>query len=405
LVNFGSAIKQLKPVLNRNKDFSMVAFIITWKRIVLPVFFLVFFASIKANPGSDSIKSTTILRKQLTAEDIRMGERLFFGLVTTDNKAVSCASCHYSKYIDTLNWNPSAYDISNLYFSKSSKDLADILQNPTGKRMADAHNGIVLDDRQIAQIKGFMDKFQAKGVPEPKPPAGNLILFILSVVIALALTLDLIFLRLIKYRLLSVALLLLVLFYQVDVLAHDAIALGRSENYAPTQPIKFSHYVHATGNKIDCKYCHSTVEYSKAAGIPSVNVCLNCHTLVREGTHSGQYEISKIHYANDNHIPIKWIKVHNLPDHVFFSHAQHVSAGKVQCIECHGDVANMNVIRQEKDLSMGFCIKCHREREVQFFDNAFYKKYEDLHKAYKDGKIKHVTVEMIGGTECMKCHY
>jgi hypothetical protein len=271
--------------------------------------------------------------------------------------------------------------------------------------MTEAHSGISLDDRQIAEIKGFMDKIQAAGEPERKPAAGNLILFIISIVIALVLTMDMIFFKILKPRLLTVALLLIVLFYQVDVLAHEAIAVGRSKDYAPTQPIKFSHYVHATGNKIDCRYCHSTVEYSKAAGIPSVNVCLNCHTLVREGTHSGQFEISKIHYANDNHKPIQWIKVHNLPDHVFFSHAQHVSAGKVQCIECHGDVAGMNVIRQVKDLSMGFCIKCHREKEVQFFDNAFYKKYEELHKAVKEGKIKGVTVEMIGGTECMKCHY
>lgn len=383
----------------------MVAFILTRKKIGISFFCLLFFLSSKANYNSDSIKSPIDSTKKLTTEDIRMGERLFFGLVKTGEKAVSCASCHYTKYLDTLNWNPSAFEISRLYYSKTSKDLGDILQNPTGKKMTEVHSGIALDDKQVEQIKGFMDTFQARGLPEPKPPAGNLILFIISLVIALALTIDLIFLRLIKPRLLSVALLLLVLFYQVDVIAHEAIAIGRSKNYAPVQPIKFSHYVHATGNKIDCRYCHSTVEFSKSAGIPSVNVCLNCHTLVREGTHSGQFEISKIHYANDNHIPIKWIKVHNLPDYVFFSHAQHVAAGKIQCIDCHGDVANMNVIRQEKDLSMGFCIKCHREKEVQFFDNAFYKKYEDLHNAIKEGKIKRVTVEMIGGTECMKCHY
>jgi cytochrome c553 len=405
LVIFGTAIQQIKPNSGRNKDFSMVAFNLKWKKIGLTALTLLLFFSSKANTGTDSLKSPSNIVKQLTAEDIRMGERLFFGLVSTGENNVSCASCHYTKYIDTLNWNPSAFEISRLYISKNAKDLADILQNPTGKKMNEVHVGITLSDKQIEQIKGFMDKYQASGAPERKPHAGNLILFIISVVIALGLTIDLIFLRLIRSRLLAVALLLLVFFYQVDVIAREGIAIGRSENYAPSQPIKFSHYVHATGNKIDCRYCHSTVEYSKAAGIPSVNVCLNCHTLVREGTHSGQFEISKIHYANDNHVPVQWIKVHNLPDHVFFSHAQHVSAGKVQCVECHGDVAGMNVIRQVKDLSMGFCIKCHREKEVQFFDNAFYKKYEDLHKAFKDGKIKRVTVEMIGGTECMKCHY
>ena len=405
MVIFDTAIQQITPVLSRNKDFSMVAFNLTWKKIGLTALSLLLIASSKANTSTDSIKTPVNLSKQLTAEDLRMGERLFFGLVKTGDKTVSCASCHYTHYIDTLNWNPSAYDISSLYLSKGPKDLADILQNPTGKKMNEVHSGITFEDKQIEQIKAFMDKYQAEGKPARKVLAGNLVLFIISVLIALGLTIDLIFLRIIKSRLLSVALLLLVMFYQVDVIAREAIAVGRSKNYAPVQPIKFSHYVHATGNKIDCRYCHSTVEFSKSAGIPPVNVCLNCHTLVREGTHSGQFEITKIHYANDNHIPIQWLKVHNLPDHVFFSHAQHVSAGKLQCAECHGDVANMNVVKQVKDLSMGFCINCHRQKEVQFFDNAFYKKYEELHKELKDGKIKRVTVEMIGGTECMKCHY
>ena len=144
---------------------------------------------------------------------------------------------------------------------------------------------------------------------------------------------------------------------------------------------------------------------SKNAGIPPVNVCMNCHLVVRTGTRSGVTEISKIITAFENLKPIEWIQVHNLPDHVFFSHAQHVTAGKVSCQECHGDVKSMHVIRQVSDLSMGWCINCHRNRKVDFKDNIFYSQYGDLAEKLKNKQIDSVTVSMIGGTECMKCHY
>jgi hypothetical protein len=139
--------------------------------------------------------------------------------------------------------------------------------------------------------------------------------------------------------------------------------------------------------------------------LPSANVCINCHIIVREGTNSGKFEIDKIHHAFDNNIPIEWVRVHNLPDHVFFSHAQHVGAGKLDCKECHGPVEEMNVLTQHSDLSMGWCLDCHKTKKVQFVENGYYKTYKEFHEQIKSGKMDSVTVEQIGGTDCMKCHY
>ncbi len=103
--------------------------------------------------------------------------------------------------------------------------------------------------------------------------------------------------------------------------------------------------------------------------------------------------------------PIEWIKIHNLPDHVYFNHAQHVSVGEVECQQCHGPVEKMEVVAQHSPLSMGWCVNCHRTTEVKFADNPYYESYETYHEQFKDGKRDKVTVEDIGGIECQKCHY
>lgn len=103
--------------------------------------------------------------------------------------------------------------------------------------------------------------------------------------------------------------------------------------------------------------------------------------------------------------PIEWIRVHNLPDHVYFNHAQHVSVGKVECQDCHGKVEEMAVVKQHAPLSMGWCINCHRKTEVKFDDNEYYASYKAYHEQLADGNKEKVTVEDIGGLECQKCHY
>ena len=203
--------------------------------------------------------------------------------------------------------------------------------------------------------------------------------------------------------------------------------LGRSKDYQPEQPIYYSHTVHAGINQINCLYCHGGAQESKHANIPSVNVCMNCHMGIAEyakgpklyredGTEvDGTAEIQKLYqYAgwdpakkqyNGKGKPIEWIRIHNLPDHVYFNHAQHVKAGQVQCQTCHGEIQKMGEVYQHADLSMGWCVNCHRETKVQFADNKYYSIYEKFHEDLKNKKMDSVTVEKIGGLECQKCHY
>jgi mono/diheme cytochrome c family protein len=188
--------------------------------------------------------------------------------------------------------------------------------------------------------------------------------------------------------------------------------IGVYQGYKPEQPIAFSHKIHAGQNGINCVYCHTSAEKGKTAGIPSLNVCMNCHTYVAEGP-SGTEEIAKIYAAldynpetkeyGDNPTPVEWVRVHNLPDLAYFNHSQHVVVGKIECQQCHGEVEEMGVAEQHSPLTMGWCIECHRTTSVQVTNNEY---YEDLHErtpAWHDGDP--VTVQRIGGLECAKCHY
>jgi mono/diheme cytochrome c family protein len=204
------------------------------------------------------------------------------------------------------------------------------------------------------------------------------------------------------------------------------MGVGMEQNYQPEQPIAFSHALHAGENQIDCNYCHSSARHSKHSGIPSANVCMNCHMYV-DGSEitddagnlkydgEGSPEIAKIYAAigwdseNREYIedyeqqPIKWVRIHNLPDLAYFNHSQHVSAAQLECQECHGPVETMEEVYQYSELTMGWCINCHRETEVQFNKNEYYQDFhEELTEKYHGEKI---TAEKIGGLECGKCHY
>ena len=227
------------------------------------------------------------------------------------------------------------------------------------------------------------------------------------------------------------------------MVVNAAIGLGRMKDYQPLQPIYYSHKVHAGTNQINCLYCHSGAQDSKHANIPSVNICMNCHKGIKEygkdsepltredGTSvNGTAEIQKIYkYAgwnpltnsynedkNGDGVPdgareIQWTRIHNLPDHVYFNHSQHVKVGKQQCQTCHGPIQEMPEVYQYAELSMGWCINCHRESKVDFYNkedssgNKFYSINEKFHQDMKSGKLDSITVEKIGGTECQKCHY
>lgn len=190
--------------------------------------------------------------------------------------------------------------------------------------------------------------------------------------------------------------------------------IGIYTGYQPSQPIAFSHKIHAGDNAINCVYCHSGAEKSKTAGIPTINICMNCHKGISKGPLTGTKEIAKIYEAagwdpnkgeyNKPQKPVQWVKVHALPDFVFFSHQQHVVVGKQACANCHGDLKTMTVAKQVQPLTMGWCIDCHKKTEVPGMkDNPY---YESLHKKLAEKyKGQPITVDKMGGIECAKCHY
>ena len=257
---------------------------------------------------------------------------------------------------------------------------------------------------------------------------------------------------------------------------NNAIDMGRQQDYAPEQPVKFSHATHAGLHQIDCQYCHDGARRSKHSVIPATNTCMNCHRAIKKGSKYGTAELTKIfasigydpssdkylenydewdeakieelykdwiseNYVKDNELvaidaegkaevskqwkeikssltnetkpqiqgPIEWVRIHNLPDHVYFNHAQHVSVGQVECQTCHGKMEEMELARQYSTLSMGWCINCHRQTEISanMVENDYYKAhYSDYLKALETEQTDKIyTVEDIGGLECQKCHY
>jgi cytochrome c2 len=245
--------------------------------------------------------------------------------------------------------------------------------------------------------------------------------------------------------------------------AIKAMNLGRQQNYEPDQPIIYSHKTHAGLHQIDCNFCHDGARRSKHATIPGTNTCMKCHNVIKNGSEYGTAELTKIFVSagydptNNKYLenyedmsekeleriykrwiekmnpdfdsykvnkqwedivdaltneqkrkvqgPIEWIRIHNLPDHVYFSHEQHVSIGKIDCQKCHGPIEEMEVVRQYSPLSMGWCVNCHRDTKVQFADNPYYKNYTKFHEEIVSGERAAVTVEEIGGLSCQKCHY
>lgn len=338
-------------------------------------------------------------------ELIQRGERFFKGLLPVDRKYKACESCHNIQKSDTLNWNPSAMDIALKYANRDFADFKNAVMQPNGKLMEASHKDFQINDDDLKTVKLYLDNLAQTGPPKDVPTITQISIFILLGLLLTLALLDLIFFHKIKYRLIPVLVLVAALGIQAKMVTDAAIDLGRHRNYAPDQPIKFSHKVHAGDAKIDCKYCHSTAEYSKSAGIPAMDLCMNCHILIREGTHSGKFEIAKIIDATENNKPVQWVRLHNLPDFVFFSHAQHVNVAKIDCQKCHGQVQEMDITRQQSDLSMGWCVNCHRDTKVNFKNNAYYDNYKLLHQELKDGKLDTVRAVNIGANDCMRCHY
>ncbi|MFN3403560.1 MAG: c-type cytochrome [Cytophagaceae bacterium] len=195
-----------------------------------------------------------------------------------------------------------------------------------------------------------------------------------------------------------------VLFVALGVRAcwNNLLYVGVEQGYAPVQPVPFSHKQHVGQYNIDCNYCHTGVTKGKQATIPSLNVCMNCHAHIKSGSRFGQSAIAEVVKAYEENRPIKWVRVHNLPDLAYFNHAQHVKVGGLDCKQCHGPIDTMEVVRQFSPLTMGWCINCHRESAVNGKDNAYYDKLLEVHSGKGPKEMK---VAEIGGLECAKCHY
>jgi len=179
----------------------------------------------------------------------------------------------------------------------------------------------------------------------------------------------------------------------------SVMAVGLAQGYQPTQPIAFSHKLHAGEHQINCAYCHTSVYKAKSANIPSANICMNCHSQIK----TESPEIKKIYRAIERKQPIQWVRIHNLPDLAYFNHSQHTQVGGLQCQTCHGPIQNMEVVYQYSALTMGWCINCHREMPLNTKDNKYYDNLVKLHDTKNAGAP--FTVSSNGGTECSKCHY
>jgi ribosomal protein L37AE/L43A len=237
----------------------------------------------------------------------------------------------------------------------------------------------------------------------------------------------------------------LFLFCYFSVVGYKSLMdIGVYDGYTPDQPIWFSHAIHNCQNEIDCNYCHSSAVKSKHAGIPSVNVCMNCHKGIKKGAITGTSEIQKIYdaigfdpatgtyIAGFEQKPIVWNKVNNLPDHVYFNHSAHVTVGKIDCKNCHGPqnqytvghVPTADEINAQEDVvglvklekrpfTMGWCLECHNKKEVDMAGSAYYQEMHERYKASEVGQrtLREImedgssTVRELGGWECGKCHY
>ncbi|WP_415376558.1 c-type cytochrome [Patiriisocius sp. Uisw_017] len=253
--------------------------------------------------------------------------------------------------------------------------------------------------KRIATVNGVVYEEKEKGTPIWKRIVENQFLMLVSSV----------------FLLLTAAYFMYGFFMQV----------GLDQGYAPVQPIHYSHRIHAGSNEIDCNYCHSSARKSKHSGIPSLNVCMNCHKNIGEVSEDvyaegiEEYgidynkEIQKLYTAvgwdeeNQKYTgeeePVKWVRIHNLPDFAYFNHSQHVTVAGIDCQKCHGPVEEMEIMYQYSPLTMGWCINCHRETNINVEGNEYYEKiHEELSKKYG---VEQLTAAQMGGLECGKCHY
>ncbi len=332
----------------------------------------------------------------------RAGEKHFLEIVNAEG--LSCVTCHYFEEPDSINWNPSAMDLAGRSGIYKTAGTGEYFSNPVGEVLKNAHSGISISDEQQSEIIAYLDHLQTNPFVPAKHTRWRMLLF-------LGMFLFLILLRIEKKRLGKLPRIVRRILVPAAwvvigaIIVQDALGFNLSQDYAPVQPIKFSHSIHATDNKIDCNYCHPGVLKGRNAEVPPVNLCMNCHKHQQEGTRTGKFEIRKVLQAAEDSVAIRWVRIHQLPDFTYFNHMQHVTIGGVECITCHGEVENMHIVRQVEDLSMGWCIKCHDETKVDFSNDYYKTYYPVLNDSLLTGRIDSIMVSDINGRECSICHY
>jgi len=332
----------------------------------------------------------------------RAGEKSFQELVNADGS--SCVECHYFSEQDTINWNPSAMDLAGRVGIYKAEGIGLYFSDPEGEVLKKAHEGVSLSGEQQSELISYLVFLQANPFIPSAPLKGKMILFIGMFVFLILLRLEKKLLR--KLPKIVRRIVVPAAWVVIGVIiVQDALGFNLSQDYAPIQPIKFSHSIHATDNKIDCNYCHPGVLKGRNAEVPPVSLCMNCHKHQQEGTRTGRFEIRKVLQAAEDSVAIRWIRIHNLPDFTYFNHMQHVTIGGVECITCHGEVENMHIVSQVEDLSMGWCIKCHDETKVDFSNDYYKTYYSALNDSLLTGRIDSIMVSDINGRQCSVCHY
>ncbi|TFH20321.1 MAG: hypothetical protein E4H10_16790 [Bacteroidia bacterium] len=332
----------------------------------------------------------------------RAGEKSFQSIVNADG--FTCVECHYFDEPDSINWNPSAMDLAGRVPIYNAEGIGVYFSDLKGAVLKKAHAGLSLSAEEQSELIAYLNHLKADPYLASTPTRWRMFLF-------LGMFLFLILLRVEKKRMdklpkVARRILGIAAWGVIGViLVQDALGFNLSKNYAPVQPIKFSHLIHATNNKIECNYCHPGVLKGKNAGIPPVSLCMNCHRHQQEGTRTGKFEIRKVLQAAEDSVAIRWVRIHNLPDFAYFNHMQHVTIGGVECITCHGVVEDMHIVEQVEDLSMGWCIKCHDETKVDFSNNYYKTYYPALNDSLLTGRMDSIMVSDINGRECSICHY
>jgi len=200
------------------------------------------------------------------------------------------------------------------------------------------------------------------------------------------------------------------LFYVTVLFTYGASPKTTAVGYAPTQPVPYSHALHAGKLGIDCRYCHNTVEKAAFAALPATQTCMNCHTNIKPENEG----LKPVRDSWTTGMPVQWVKVHDLPDYVFFNHSAHVNHG-VGCVECHGRIDQMEVVHQEKPLSMGWCLDCHRDpgshlrpKDIAITNMSYMQKDanggEMSDKAREDLKAAYGIHDAAYMTSCYTCH-